>query len=259
MCGGVEPQSETVWRQADKYSVPRMAFINKMDRTGADFFRVVEQIGSRLGSNAISLQVPIGAEDNFEGVVDLIKMKAIYWDENPGTNFEGGMFLSIYGKVQRTPQQLLETAAEANEELMEKYLEDGELSSDEIRKHCAKEPLQMKWFWLHVASLSRIRVCKRCWMQLLISCPTRPVQQLAVCWRMMQLRKSGCFRRCPIRCARLQNRPIRSLVSSCFHVYSGIVSSGDSIYNPVKGKKERIGRILQMHANSREELKDSCG
>ena len=134
--GGVEPQSETVWRQADKYSVPRMAFINKMDRTGADFFRVVEQIGSRLGSNAITLQVPIGAEENFEGVVDLIKMKAIYWDEETrGTKFEERDIPEhLQEKCDELREQLLEIAAEANEELMEKYLEEGDLSSDEIKK-----------------------------------------------------------------------------------------------------------------------------
>ncbi len=259
--GGVEPQSETVWRQADKYSVPRMAFINKMDRTGADFFRVVEQIGSRLGSNAITLQVPIGAEDNFEGVVDLIKMKAIYWDEETrGTKFEERDIPEhLQEKCNELREQLLETAAEADEELMEKYLEDGELSSDEIKKSLRARTIANEVVLVTCGSAFKNKGVQAM-LDAVIDFMPNPTEVPAI---------SGVLEDDETEEERpaTDDAPFAALGFKImtdpfvgqlvfFRVYSGVVNSGDSIYNPVKGKKERIGRILQMHANTREELKE---
>ena len=259
--GGVEPQSETVWRQADKYSVPRMAFINKMDRTGADFFRGVEQIGSRLGSNAITLQVPIGAEDNFEGVVDLIKMKAIYWDEETrGTKFEERDIPDhLQEKCNELREQLLETAAEANEELMEKYLEEGDLSSDEIKK-----ALRQRTIANEVVLVTCGTAFKNKGVQAMLDAgidfmpnPTEVPAISGVLEDEETEEERPASDDAPfaaLGCKIMTDPFVGQLVF--FRVYSGVVNSGDSIYNPVKGKKERIGRILQMHANSREEIKE---
>ena len=259
--GGVEPQSETVWRQADKYSVPRMAFINKMDRIGADFFRVVEQIGSRLGSNAITLQVPIGAEDNFEGVVDLIKMKAIYWDEETrGTKFEERDIPEhLQEKCNELREQLLETAAEANEELMEKYLEDGELSSDEIKKALRERTIANEVVLVTCGSAFKNKGVQAM-LDAVIDFMPNPTEVPAISGVLEddeteEERPASDDAPFAALGFKIMTDPfVGQLVF--FRVYSGVVNSGDSIYNPVKGKKERIGRILQMHANSREELKE---
>ena len=259
--GGVEPQSETVWRQADKYSVPRMAFVNKMDRTGADFFRVVEQIGSRLGSNAITLQVPIGAEDNFEGVVDLIKMKAIYWDEETrGTKFEERDIPEhLQEKCDELREQLLETAAEANEELMEKYLENGELSSDEIKKALRERTIANEVVLVTCGSAFKNKGVQAM-LDAVIDFMPNPTEVPAISGVLEddeteEERPASDDAPFAALGFKIMTDPfVGQLVF--FRVYSGVVNSGDSIYNPVKGKKERIGRILQMHANSREELKE---
>ncbi len=259
--GGVEPQSETVWRQADKYSVPRMAFINKMDRTGADFFRVVEQIGSRLGSNAITLQVPIGAEDNFEGVVDLIKMKAIYWDEETrGTKFEERDIPEhLQEKCNELREQLLETAAEANEELMEKYLEEGDLSSDDIKKALRERTIANEVVLVTCGSAFKNKGVQAM-LDAVIDFMPNPTEVPAISGVLEdeeteEERPASDDAPFAALGFKIMTDPfVGQLVF--FRVYSGVVKSGDSIYNPVKGKKERIGRILQMHANSREELKE---
>ncbi len=259
--GGVEPQSETVWRQADKYSVPRMAFINKMDRTGADFFRVVEQIRSRLGSNAVTLQVPIGAEENFEGVVDLIKMKAIYWDEETrGTKFEErDIPEDLQEQCIELREQLLETAAEANEELMEKYLEEGELSLDEIKKALRQRTIANEVVLVTCGSAFKNKGVQAMLDAVLDFMPN-PTEVPAISGiledeQTEEERPASDDAPFAALGFKIMTDPfVGQLVF--FRVYSGVVNSGDSIYNPVKGKKERIGRILQMHANSREEIKE---
>ena len=259
--GGVEPQSETVWRQADKYSVPRMAFINKMDRTGADFFRVVEQIGSRLGSNAITLQVPIGVEDNFEGVVDLIKMKAIYWDEETrGTKFEERDIPDhLQEKCNELREQLLETAAEANEELMEKYLEEGDLSSDDIKKALRERTIANEVVLVTCGTAFKNKGVQAM-LDAVIDFMPNPTEVPAISGVLEdeeteEERPASDDAPFAALGFKIMTDPfVGQLVF--FRVYSGVVNSGDSIYNPVKGKKERIGRILQMHANSREEIKE---
>jgi len=162
--GGVEPQSETVWRQANKYHVPRMAFVNKMDRAGANFLRVVEQIKTRLGANPVPVQLAIGAEENFEGVIDLIRMKSIYWnEENRGTTYEArDIPAELQDLAQEWREKMLESAAEASEELMEKYLEGGELSEEEIRKALRSRTLANEIVPVFVAQHSKIKAYKRC-------------------------------------------------------------------------------------------------
>ena len=258
---GVEAQSETVWRQADRYQVPRLAFINKMDRTGADFFRVVEQIGSRLGSNAITLQVPIGAEDNFEGVVDLIKMKAIYWDEETrGTKFEERDIPEhLQEKCDELREQLLETAAEANEELMEKYLEEGDLSSDDIKKSLRERTIANEVVLVTCGSAFKNKGVQAM-LDAVIDFMPNPTEVPAISGVLEdeeteEERPASDDAPFAALGFKIMTDPfVGQLVF--FRVYSGVVNSGDSIYNPVKGKKERIGRILQMHANSREEIKE---
>ena len=258
--GGVEPQSETVWRQASKYNVPRMAFVNKMDRSGADFLRVVNQIKERLGSNAIPVQIPIGAEDNFKGIVDLIKMKAIYWNEDDmGTTYEEK---DIPADLEETcnnyREEMVEAAAEANEELMDKYLNDGDLSSDDINKG------------LRIRTLANEIVPALCGSAF----KNKGVQAML----------DGVIRYLP---SPLDIPAIKGINDSeeevekeasddegfsalafkiatdpfvgtltFFRVYSGVLSAGSAVINSTKGKKERVGRILQMHSNSREEIKE---
>ena len=259
--GGVEPQSETVWRQADKYSVPRMAFINKMDRTGADFFRVVEQIKSRLGSNAVTLQVPIGAEDQFEGVVDLIKMKAIYWDEETrGTKFEEREIPEdLQDRCNELREQLLEAAAEADEDLMEKYLDEGDLSNEEMKASLRRRTLANEVVLVTCGSAFKNKGVQAMLDAVLDFMPN-PTEVPAISGVLEdetteEERPASDDAPFAALGFKIMTDPfVGQLVF--FRVYSGVVKSGDSIYNPVKGKKERIGRILQMHANSREELKE---
>ncbi len=259
--GGVEPQSETVWRQADKYSVPRMCFVNKMDRTGANFFRVVDQIRNRLGSNAVCLQVPIGAEDQFEGVVDLIKMKAIYWDEETrGTKFEERDIPDeLADKCQELREKLVEVAAESTEELMEKYLEDGDLSADEIKKALRQRTIANEVVLVTCGSAFKNKGVQAM-LDAVIDFMPNPTEVPAIRGLLEdeqteEERPSSDDAPFAALGFKIMTDPfVGQLVF--FRVYSGVVKSGDSVYNPIKGKKERIGRILQMHANSREELKE---
>ena len=259
--GGVEPQSETVWRQADKYSVPRLAFVNKMDRTGADFFRVVDQIRDRLGSNVIPIQVPIGAEDAFLGVVDLVKMKAIYWDEETrGAKFEERDIPDdLLDQCTVLREQMLEAVAEVNEELMEKYLEEGDLSAAEI-----KDGLRQRTIANEIVLATCGSAFKNKGVQAMLDAvidfmpnPTEVPAIRGILEDEETEEERPASDEAPFAALgfKIMTDPfVGQLVF--FRVYSGVVKSGDSIYNPVKAKKERIGRILQMHANSREEIKE---
>ena len=258
--GGVEPQSETVWRQAAKYEVPRMVFVNKMDRSGANFLRVVDQIKERLGSNAVAIQIPIGAEGDFKGVVDLVKMKAIYWnEEDMGTTFEEKAIPDdLVELCNKYREEMVEAAAEATEELMDKYLNEGDLSENEIYKG------------LRIRTLSNEIVCALCGSAF----KNKGVQAML----------DGVIRYLPspldippvtgtddndeddIREAsddvgfsalafKIATDPFVGTLTF-FRVYSGVLEAGSPIINSTKGKKERVGRILQMHSNSREEIKE---
>jgi elongation factor G len=259
--GGVEPQSETVWRQADKYNVPRLAFVNKMDRTGADFVRVIDQIRDRLGSNVVPIQVPIGAEDTFQGVVDLIKMKAIYWDEETrGAKFEERDIPDdLLDQCTAMREQMLEAVAEVNEELMEKYLEEGDLSAAEIKDGLRQRTIANEIVLATCGSAFKNKGVQAM-LDAVIDFMPNPTEVPAI---------RGILEDEETEEERLASdeAPFAALGFKImtdpfvgqlvfFRVYSGVVKSGDSIYNPVKAKKERIGRLLQMHANSREEIKE---
>jgi elongation factor G len=260
--GGVEPQSETVWRQANKYKVPRMAFVNKMDRAGADFLRVIEQIRTRLAANPVPLQLPIGAEENFEGIIDLVKMKAIYWEEeNMGVRFEEREILPEMQELcDKWRENLLEAAAEANEELMDKYLEEGDLSEDEIRAAIRQRTLANEIIPALCGSAFKNKGVQAMLDGMVYYMPS-PLDVPAITGILDDAEESEGVRE-----AR-DDAPFASLAFKIatdpfvgtltfFRVYSGVLKSGDSIYNPVKGKRERVGRIVQMHANSREEIKE---
>ena len=261
--GGVEPQSETVWRQANKYGVPRLAFINKMDRAGADFLRVVAQIRTRLGGNPVPVQFPIGAEDGFEGVIDLLKMKAIYWDEATlGMRFEerevGAAQLETCKKLR---DQLIEAAAEASEELTEKYLNGQALSIEEIKSGLRRRTLNNEIVPVLCGSAFKNKGVQAL-LDAVVEYLPAPIDVPSI----KGLAEDGL--REDTRLA-ADDAPFAALAFkiatdpfvgtlSFFRVYSGMVKSGDTVYNPIKGKKERFGRILQMHANSREEIKAVC-
>ena len=259
--GGVEPQSETVWRQADKYNVPRLAFVNKMDRTGADFSRVVDQIRDRLGSNVVPIQVPIGAEDAFQGVVDLIKMKAIYWDEETrGAKFEERDIPGdLLDQCTALREGMLEAVAEVNEELMEKYLEEGDLSATEIKDGLRQRTIANEIVLATCGSAFKNKGVQAM-LDAVIDFMPNPTEVPAIRGTLEDEEteeERPASDEAPFAALgfKIMTDPfVGQLVF--FRVYSGVVKSGDSIYNPVKGKKERIGRILQMHANSREEIKE---
>ena len=262
--GGVEPQSETVWRQANKYHVPRMAFVNKMDRAGADFLRVVGQIKERLGGNPVPMQLAIGAEENFQGVVDLIKMKAVYWEEaNMGIKFEEKDIPDdMQSQAAEWREKLVESAAEANEELMEKYLESGELSEEEIRTGIRLQTLTNQVVPVLCGSAFKNKGVQSM-LDAIVDYMPSPVDVLAIKGHLDDKDETEAERHSD------DNEPFAALAFKIatdpfvgtltfFRVYSGILASGDTVYNPVKSKKERVGRILQMHANSREEIKEVC-
>jgi elongation factor G len=259
--GGVEPQSETVWRQADKYNVPRLAFVNKMDRTGADFLRVIDQIRDRLGSNVIPIQLPIGAEDAFQGVVDLIKMKAIYWDEETrGAKFEERDIPDdMLEQCTALREQMLEAVAEVNEELMEKYLEEGDLSAAEIKGALRQRTIANEVVLATCGSAFKNKGVQAM-LDAVIDFMPNPTEVPAIRGILEDEETEGerlASDEAPFAALgfKIMTDPfVGQLVF--FRVYSGVVNSGDSIYNPVKRKKERIGRLLQMHANSREEIKE---
>ena len=258
--GGVEPQSETVWRQANKYHVPRLVFVNKMDRAGADFLRVVEQIKERLGANPVAMQLNIGAEDGFEGVIDLIRMKAIYWNEaDMGATYEEREIpAELQAKAEEMREQMLESAAEASEELMEKYLEEGDLSAEEIRAGIRQQTLANEIVPCFCGSAFKNKGVQAM-LDAVIDYMPSPLDVGAV-KGVSDDGKETELERLPS-----DDEPFAALAFKIatdpfvgsltfFRVYSGVIRSGDAIYNPVKGKRERIGRLVQMHANSREEI-----
>ena len=259
--GGVEPQSETVWRQADTYHVPRLAFINKMDRTGADFFRVVKQISDRLGSNALPLQIPIGAEDSFSGVVDLIRMKAVYWDMSTmGAQFEEHEVpVELVAQCVEYREKLIEAAAESSEQLMDKYLEAGVLSDAEIKAGLRARTIANELVLVTCGSAFKNKGVQTL-LDAVIDYMPNPTEVPAIRGLLEDgetetTRKSSDDESFSALGFKIMTDPyVGQLVF--FRVYSGILKTGDTVYNPVKDKKERIGRILQMHANSRNELNE---
>ncbi|WP_144640673.1 elongation factor G [Bordetella genomosp. 13] len=258
--GGVQPQSETVWRQANKYRVPRLAFVNKMDRVGADFFRVQRQIVERLRGDAVPVQIPVGAEDGFEGVIDLIKMKAIIWDEaSQGVRFE---YQDVPAHLQETARQwrehLVEKAAEADEALLDKYLSGQELTEAEIKAALRKRTVANEIVPMLCGSAFKNKGVQAM-LDAVIDYLPSPVDVPAIAGHD---EKDAEIERHPG-----DDEPFSALAFKImtdpfvgqlvfFRVYSGVVKSGDSVYNPIKGKKERIGRILQMHANERREIEE---
>ena len=260
--GGVEPQSETVWRQANKYSVPRMAFVNKMDRAGADFFRVVDQIKTRLGSKPVPLQVPIGAEDNFKGVVNLIDMKAIIWDEeSKGMKFEEVEIPDeLKAKSNELNEQLVETAAEANEELMEAYLNNGELTREQIIKGLRLQTLSNEIVLVSCGTAFKNKGVQAMLDSVIDFMPS-PLDVPAIKGinddkdNTEGERKSSDDEPFASLAFKIATDPFVGTLAF-FRVYSGVLKAGDTVYNAVTQKKERIGRILQMHSNSREEIKE---
>jgi len=258
--GGVQPQSETVWRQATRYKVPRVAFVNKMDRTGANFSRVVRQIRERLGANAVPIQVPIGSEEGFEGIVDLVKMKAIYWDsENQGMTFEAREIpAELKDECDAAREFMIEAAAETTDELMEAYLESGELTNEQILKG------------LRVGTLANALVPVLCGtafknkgvqalLDTVVELMPSPVDVPPIKGinddESEGTRKSSDEEPFAALAFKIATDPFVGTLTF-FRVYSGVCNSGDFLYNPVKGKKERIGRILQMHSNTRDEIKE---
>jgi elongation factor G len=258
--GGVQPQSETVWRQANKYGVPRLAFVNKMDRSGANFFRVYEQMKTRLKANPVLIQVPIGAEDKFEGVVDLVKMKAIYWDEaSQGMKFEYREIPEdLVDVCNEWREKLVEVAAEVNEEMMNKYLEEGDLSEAEIKLALRTRTIASEIVPMLCGSAFKNKGVQAM-LDAVIDYMPSPVDIPPV--------KCETENGTPTERQASDAEPFSALAFKImtdpfvgqltfFRVYSGVVSAGDTIYNSVKGKKDRLGRILQMHANNREEIKE---
>ncbi len=260
--GGVEPQSETVWRQANKYHVPRMAFVNKMDRAGADFLRVVKQIKTRLGANPVPLQIAIGAEDGFEGVVDLIRMKAIYWNEaDLGATYDArDVPDNLVALCKEWREHMIEAAAEASDALMEKYLEEADLSEEEIRKGIRMRTLANEIVPTLCGSAFKNKGVQAM-LDAIIEFMPSPLDVPAIKGHLDD-KDETLAERHPA-----DEEPFSALAFKIatdpfvgtltfFRVYSGVLKSGDTVFNPVKGKKERVGRIVQMHANSREEIKE---
>jgi elongation factor G len=260
--GGVQPQTETVWRQANKYRVPRLIFVNKMDRTGADFKRVMEQVRSRLKANPVPIQLPIGAEEKFRGVVDLVKMQAVYWDDSTqGMKFEAkDVPAELMGEATEWREKMVESAAEASEALMNKYLEKGELSVDEIKKGLRARTIHGEIFPMLCGSAFKNKGVQAM-LDAVIDYLPAPSDVPPV----KGVKENGeVDERPPSDDAPFSGLAFKIMTDpfvgqlTFFRVYSGVVSSGDSVYNPTKGRKERIGRLLQMHANEREEVKEVC-
>ena len=260
--GGVEPQSETVWRQANKYGVPRAAFVNKMDRAGANFLRVVDQIRSRLGAVPVPMQLPIGAEEKFEGVVDLVRMKAIYWDDtNQGMTYElRDIPENMQDMCNQWRDKLVEIAAESSEELTEKYLGGETLTEEEIKKGIRARTLSNEIVPVFCGSAFKNKGVQAVLDGVIEYLPS-PIDVPPIKGILDDAKETESERHSS------DDEPFASLAFKIatdpfvgtltfFRVYSGILKSGDTVYNPVKSKKERVGRILQMHANSREEIKE---
>ena len=260
--GGVEPQSETVWRQANKYGVPRIAFVNKMDRAGANFLRVVEQVRVRLGATPVPIQLPIGAEDRFQGVVDLVKMKAIYWDDaTQGMRFEEREIpAEMRAECEKWRERMIEAAAEANETLMDKYLGGETLTVEEIKAGLRARSLASQIVVTLCGSAFKNKGVQSM-LDAVIDYLPSPREKKAIVGHLDD--KEGTTVECPAD----DDAPFAALAFKIatdpfvgqlvyFRVYSGVLKSGDSVFNPVKSKKERVGRLLQMHANHRDEIKE---
>jgi elongation factor G len=258
--GGVEPQTETVWRQGNKYNVPRMIFINKMDRAGADFLHVVGQVKERLGANPVPIQLPIGAEEKFEGIIDLVRMKAIYWeDANMGTSFElRDIAEDMQAEAEEWREKMVEAAAEADESLLDKFLEDGELSEEEIRRGLRKRTVAGEIVVAMCGSAFKNKGVQTL-LDAVIDYMPSPVDVPAITGILGNekegVREAGDDQPFAALAFKIATDPFVGNLTF-FRVYSGVLNSGDTIYNPVKGKKERIGRILQMHSNDRKEIKE---
>ncbi|APV49766.1 translation elongation factor G [Betaproteobacteria bacterium GR16-43] len=258
--GGVQPQSETVWRQANKYRVPRLAFVNKMDRTGANFFKVYDQMKTRLKANPVPIQIPIGAEDKFLGVVDLIKMKAIYWDEaSQGMKFElRDIPAELLESAKEWREKMIESAAEANETIMNKYLESGELSEAEIKKALRDRTIASEIVPMMCGSAFKNKGVQAMLDAVIdyMPAPTDipPVKGMLENGEPTTRKASDDEPFAGLAFKIMTDPFVGQLIF--FRVYSGVINSGDTVYNPIKFKKERLGRILQMHANQREEIKE---
>lgn len=258
--GGVQPQSETVWRQANKHKVPRLAFVNKMDRTGANFFKVVEQMKLRLNANPVPVVIPVGAEDHFQGVVDLIKMKAILWDEaSQGMKFEYAEIpADLVETAKEWREKMVESAAEASEELMNKYLEEGDLSEEDIIAGLRQRTIATEIQPMLCGSAFKNKGVQRMLDAVLDFLPS-PVDIPDVSGtdpddeEKKLTRKADDSEKFSALAFKLMTDPFVGQLTFV-RVYSGMLSKGDTVYNAVKGKKERIGRIVQMHANERQEI-----
>jgi len=259
---GVEPQSETVWRQANKYEVPRLVFVNKMDRAGADFLRVVDQIESRLGSTPVPLQLAIGAEENFEGVIDLIKMKAIYWNEDDlGLTFvEKDIPEDLQSLADEYRENMMEAAAEANDELMELYLEEGKLNNEDIKKGIRDRTLANEIVPALCGSAFKNKGVQTM-LDAVVEFLPAPDEVKAIHGYLDEAGEVDGYRHAD------DDEPFAALAFKIatdsfvgtltfFRVYSGVLKTGDAIFNPIKGKKERVGRMVQMHSNDRIEISE---
>jgi len=260
--GGVQPQSETVWRQANKYGVPRLAFVNKMDRTGANFFKVYEQMRLRLKANPVAIQIPIGSEDNFKGVVDLVKMKAIFWDEaSKGMKFEyADIPAELADTAKEWREKMVEAAAEANEELMNKYLEGGALTEAEIKVGLRHRTIAHEITPMLCGSAFKNKGVQAM-LDAVVEYLPSPIDRPAV----MGENDRGVSEERPAN----DEAPFAALAFKIMtdpyvgqltflRVYSGVLKSGDTVINSIKSRKERVGRLLQMHANQRDEIKEVC-
>jgi elongation factor G len=260
--GGVEPQTETVWRQANKYGVPRLGFVNKMDRPGADFLRVVEQIHQRLGATPVPIQLPIGAEENFEGVIDLVRMEAIYWNEaDKGMTYQAREIPeNLKQEAKEWREKMVEAAADANEELMEKYLGGDQLTPEEIKKGLRLRTIKNEIIPMLCGSAFKNKGVQAM-LDAVIEYLPAPSDTLPVKGILSDKAETVAYRKPN------DNEPFAALAFKIatdpfvgtltyFRVYSGTLKSGDAVYNPLKDRKERIGRLLQMHANTRQEIKE---
>ncbi|MDF1833111.1 MAG: elongation factor G [Porticoccaceae bacterium] len=263
LCGssGVQPQTETVWRQADKYEVPRLVFVNKMDRSGADYLSVVEQLKERLGANAVPLQLAIGAEEEFKGVVDLVKMKAIHWNEaDQGMTFEyGDIPENMIDECAQLHELLVEAAAEANDELMDKYLDSEELSEDEIKQGIRARTLANEIVPILCGSAFKNKGVQAVLDAVIDFLPSpievKPIEGLLDDEETSAIREADDNAPFAALAFKIATDPFVGTLTF-IRVYSGVLSQGDAVYNATKGKKERVGRMVQMHANDREEIKE---
>ncbi|MBO9469419.1 elongation factor G [Endozoicomonas sp. G2_2] len=259
---GVEPQTETVWRQANKYHVPRLVFVNKMDKLGADYYRCVQMMRDRLATHPVSIQLPIGAEDDFEGVVDLLRMQAIYWNqEDAGRTFEAREIPDhLKADAEKYREEMVEAAAEADEELMDRYLENGELSDEDIKSGLRARTIANE-ICLCLCGTAFKNKGVQAMLDAVVDYLPAPTEVPPIKGQDANDPDTKIERRAS------DEEPFAALVFkiatdpfvgslSFIRVYSGVLSSGDSVYNPIENKKERVGRILQMHSNSREEIKE---